>query len=247
VIKQLPILLLLITCTVLAHPTAFQASRSCRQHPQLVGKCFHLRGRLSVYNGAPALRLWRVGTQRMLGISEQRFAVTGYRNIPDYLEKEINQDVDIFGDFEVCPFTRSQPREMQLVCIESGKNLVVRPKSSSAALDLTGASDSELQQHLGQTIIMRGKFSLRGKLAPLILVGSRPIYLVPSGAFSWAGPYGDMEGQDVRVTGAIRFARYSESGPGALPVGRPPDHFYFEAETAKIEMIPKEHKPNKRQ
>jgi hypothetical protein len=64
----------------------------------------------------------------MLGISEQRFQVEGYRNIPEDIEKQINQDVDIFADFLVCPFTRPKPREMQLVCVEAAKNLVVRKR-----------------------------------------------------------------------------------------------------------------------
>jgi len=64
----------------------------------------------------------------MLGISEQRFLVAGYRNIPEDIESQINPDVAIFGDFLVCPFTRPHAGEMQLVCIESGKNLVVRKR-----------------------------------------------------------------------------------------------------------------------
>jgi hypothetical protein len=102
--------------------------KSCRAHPQLIGRCFTVRGRLSVYNGAPALRLWKLGTKRMLGISEQRFAVPGYRNIPSYIEDQVNADVAVFGDFLVCPFTPQRPGEMQLVCIQSGKNLVVRKR-----------------------------------------------------------------------------------------------------------------------
>lgn len=102
--------------------------KSCSQHPQLIGKCFVVHGRLSVYNGAPALRLWKIGTRRMLGISEQRFGVAGYRNLPQDIERQVSQDVAIFGDFLVCPFTRERPAEMQLVCIESGKNLVVRKR-----------------------------------------------------------------------------------------------------------------------
>ena len=100
--------------------------KSCREHSELIGSCFTVRGRLSVYNGTPALRLWRVGTRRVLGISEQRFSVAGYRNVPEYVESQTNQNVAIFGDFLVCPFTRSRPGEMQLVCIEAGMNLVVR-------------------------------------------------------------------------------------------------------------------------
>jgi hypothetical protein len=107
-------------------PPSEVKEKSCRAHPRLIGRCFTVHGRLSTYSGNPALRLWKVGTRRMLGISEQRFALPGYRNVPEYIESQINQDVAMFGDFLVCPFTRSRPGEMQLICIESGKNLVVR-------------------------------------------------------------------------------------------------------------------------
>ena len=102
--------------------------KSCRQHPQLTGKCFTVQGRLSVYNGAPAMRIWKVGTKRMLGISEQRFAVEGYRNVPETIQNQLNQDVEIFGDFLVCPFTRQKAGEMQMVCVEEGKNLKVKKR-----------------------------------------------------------------------------------------------------------------------
>jgi hypothetical protein len=102
--------------------------------------------------------------------------------------------------------------------------------------DLTSATDTELQQHLGENVTMRGRFSLYGKLAPFIQVGGRPIYLEPEGSFSWGERYQSLEGQDVRVTGTLRFAHYPEPLPGDLPVARAPDHFYFEAETAKVEL-----------
>ncbi|HVS81060.1 MAG TPA: hypothetical protein VHE60_04940 [Pyrinomonadaceae bacterium] len=107
----------------------------------------------------------------------------------------------------------------------------------STRLDLTSASDNDLQQHLGESVTMRGQFSLRGKLGPFILVGGRPIYLIPHGSFSWGEPYASMEGRNVRVTGTLRFARYPPPPPQALPEGRAPDHFYFEAETAKVELV----------
>ncbi len=108
-----------------------------------------------------------------------------------------------------------------------------------ASNDLTGASDNELQKHLGERVSMRGPFSLRGKVGPFILAGGRPIYLVPEGLFSRREPYVRMEGQNVRVTGTLRFAHYPVSTPETLPEGRPSDHFYFEAETAKVELSPK--------
>jgi hypothetical protein len=64
----------------------------------------------------------------MLGVSEQKFSIAGYHNVPREIEEQINQDVEIFGDFLVCPFTRSRPGEMQLVCIDEGRNLVVRKR-----------------------------------------------------------------------------------------------------------------------
>ena len=106
-------------------------------------------------------------------------------------------------------------------------------------LDLTGASDVELKQHLGEIVTMRGQFSLRGKVGPFILTGGRPVYLESKGSFSWGQPYASMEGRDVRVTGTLRFVHYPEPAPGALPEGRAPDHFYFEAETAKVELSQK--------
>jgi len=95
----------------------------------LIGKCFSVRGRLSVYNGAPAIRLWRIGTRRVLGISEQRFSQPDYRNLPEDLTKQLNGENESFGDFLVCPFTPAKPREMQLVCIDSAKNVVVKKRN----------------------------------------------------------------------------------------------------------------------
>ena len=109
-------------------PTPQTKQKPCRQHPHVIGKCFTVRGRLSVYNGAPALRIWRVGTKRVLGVSEQRFSVAGYRSIPEDIQEKVNQDVELYGDFLVCPFTPSRRGVMQLVCIESGKNLEVRKR-----------------------------------------------------------------------------------------------------------------------
>jgi hypothetical protein len=74
------------------------------------------------------VRLWRIGTKRVLGVSEQRFSVPGYRNIPEDLAKQLDGETNVVGDFLVCPFTRPRPREMQLMCIESAKNIVVKKR-----------------------------------------------------------------------------------------------------------------------
>ena len=108
---------------------------------------------------------------------------------------------------------------------------------SSTLSDLTGASDAELHRHLGQTVLLRGPFSLRGKVGPFILIRDRPVYVVSHGAFSWGERYERMEGRDVSVTGTLRFAQYPEGSRDGVPVARPADHFYFEAASARVELI----------
>ena len=103
--------------------------------------------------------------------------------------------------------------------------------STQSNVNLNEVSDSELLGHVGEKVTMHGKWSLRGLTGPFILAYNRPIYIVSKGNFSWGEKYARMEGKDVRVTGVLRYARYEPS-----PEQHPPDHFYFEAETAKIEL-----------
>jgi hypothetical protein len=104
----------------------FAAAKSCREHPRLVGKCFNVHGRLSTWNGNPAVRLWNLRTRRMLGVSDQRFSVPEYRNLPEDLAKRLDGETNIYADFLVCPFTRPRPRDMQLICIESAKHVMIK-------------------------------------------------------------------------------------------------------------------------
>ena len=121
--------MLLILCgSVSATPPSVLVEKSCREHPHLAGTCFSVHGRLSTYNGNPAVRLLNLRSRRVLGVSDQRFSLPGYRNIPEDLVKRLEGENDIYGDFLVCPFTRPRPREMQLMCIESAKNVVVKKR-----------------------------------------------------------------------------------------------------------------------
>jgi len=128
-IQRLTLLIVLAACTVGARSPLPQPADECRARPDLVGKCFNVRGRLSVYNGTPSIRLWPLGTKRLLGVIDPRdpSAVPGRDTIPESIASKLNFDKDVFGDFLVCPLTRARPGRMQTVCIESGKDLVVRP------------------------------------------------------------------------------------------------------------------------
>jgi hypothetical protein len=93
--------------------------------------CYWMHGRLAFYNGTPALRLWKVGTHRLLGI----YSAPVNRRSPDNENPELPQNIrsagfgtDIFADFEVCPLEPETPNSMQAACIESAKNVVIRKK-----------------------------------------------------------------------------------------------------------------------
>jgi len=102
--------------------------QSCRSRPDVVGKCYRVQGRLSVYNGTPSIRLWPRGSKRLLGIIDPNDTsnVPGPSVLPEEIKSKLDWDKNVFGDFLVCPLTRSQPGKMQTVCIESGRNLIVR-------------------------------------------------------------------------------------------------------------------------
>jgi hypothetical protein len=103
-----------------------EAKPGCKGNPRVVGTCYSVHGRLSPGADTIELRLWPVGTHRMLGVSDGP-AINDAEN-PIYPQNIIFRrgDETIYGDFEVCPFTPEREGEMQFVCIESATHLVVK-------------------------------------------------------------------------------------------------------------------------
>jgi hypothetical protein len=99
-----------------------QDRKPCRNNTEQVGSCFQLHGRISSYDGVPSFRIWKIGTDRMLGISASHRSVS---QMPADLENELSSDsaIEAFGDFEVCPFTKERQGELQLVCAASASNV----------------------------------------------------------------------------------------------------------------------------
>jgi hypothetical protein len=82
---------------------------------------------MDYWNGAPSVRIWRIGTHRILGVSEGRFALAGFCNLPRWLRDTLDARKAIIADFQVCPFTRSEAGVMQLVCVDTAYNVRTRP------------------------------------------------------------------------------------------------------------------------
>jgi len=96
--------------------------------------CYWTHGRVSLYNGgSPNLRLWKIGTHRILGIYSGPGAgpFDDGRPEEDVVELPLNlmkhdfTKVSVSGDFEVCPLAPEKEGRMQPACIESAKNLVL--------------------------------------------------------------------------------------------------------------------------
>src|SRR2546425_12996838 len=126
-LSVISVLALLITYNAIAESRLTQA-RSCRTRPDLVGRCFNVHGRLSVYNGTPSIRLWPIGSKRLLGVLDPTdiSSVPGRPVLPDDIKQKLDWNKDVFGDFFVCPLSRKQPGRMQTICLDSGKHLTVR-------------------------------------------------------------------------------------------------------------------------
>lgn len=100
--------------------------------PDNAASCYWAHGRLSPYNGTPTMRLWKIGTKRILAIHSG----PGYKrgdnqenenpDLPANVDGALSKSKygSIFGDFEICPLEPEVAGEMQDACIESGKNFV---------------------------------------------------------------------------------------------------------------------------
>jgi hypothetical protein len=100
----------------------------CRHNPTLVGPCFELHGRMFPSNGSPALRISRIGTDRVLGVwySEEADPGPGVIDLPPNVRKLMRPTPwfpSIEGNFTLCPFTTEQPGRMQFVCVADATSL----------------------------------------------------------------------------------------------------------------------------
>jgi hypothetical protein len=94
--------------------------QTCQGDPDLTAACFMVHGRLSAWNGTPTYRIWRLGSRRILGVSNDI--------LPESVAAKMDWDVEAYGDFLVCPLSRERRGSMQQVCVESAKNLKYRKR-----------------------------------------------------------------------------------------------------------------------
>jgi hypothetical protein len=95
---------------------------SCAEGGAPSDSTFTFRGRMSAWNGNPTYRIWRVGTNRMLGIR----GVCAERH--DLGEYTPYFGLELWADFTVSAVTPQQPGVMQFICIRTIKAPFLRKR-----------------------------------------------------------------------------------------------------------------------
>ena len=132
-----------VATQALGQQSTFKRKIPCKT-PEIAPSCYWTRGRITCCNGNPTMRMWKVGTKRILGIfsgpNAWRYDLEDslHPELPanlsrayeaEYKHRVTMKDPDagdtepVFGNFEVCPLERGRPGWMQSVCIESAKNI----------------------------------------------------------------------------------------------------------------------------
>src|SRR4051812_43633861 len=85
--------------------------------------CHRVHGRLFAANGTPSLRIWPVGTRRLLGVHDDAN--------PEALPPELrgarapamgardDDRVEVYGDFTVCPLGPDRAGHMRMVTVKA--------------------------------------------------------------------------------------------------------------------------------
>lgn len=102
--------------------------------PENATMCYWTHGRLNFANGDPSYRIWKVGTKRILAVYSGPSTFPPRTDLDNQLPEfppSVNRvfrppDNWIFADFEVCPLKPGRKGEMQAVCVESARNVVVQ-------------------------------------------------------------------------------------------------------------------------
>ena len=124
----------LMVGTLLVHHTQTPATPPppvCHARPDLAGPCFTVHGALRYSNGGTPVKIWKIGTTRLLGVAG--IGETGLPNdstkcpLPDHLRDTLEAAKEVVADFFVCPLTREQPGVMQLICVDSAAHVRAKP------------------------------------------------------------------------------------------------------------------------
>ena len=92
-------------------------------------------------NENPSVRIWKVGTKRVLGVRNKNL-----KNLPKKVREEFSFGVFVFADYKVCPLTKEKPGRMQMVCVESMKNIRIEDYRENPDVPVITKVQNETEQ-----------------------------------------------------------------------------------------------------
>ena len=93
--------------------------------------------------------------------------------------------------------------------------------------DISHESDASLHRFVDRPVVVRGRFSLRGKVAPFIDTGKVQIYLKPENAPDFDST---LEGKEMVVLGTLRYQPEQRSPDSSIAGVHA--HFYLDGDCA---------------
>jgi len=103
------------------------AEEICSADKRIVNPCYDVYGKLTVHANM-RVYLWPVGTKRLIAISYRKDSPEPNPPLPSNIHLNHLLENDLFGNFNICPFTKEKAGKMQVVCINSVSNLSEKKK-----------------------------------------------------------------------------------------------------------------------
>ncbi len=141
---------------------AIAIASTCEKNYSIVDECYETRGRLQAANENPSVRIWKVGTKRVLGVRNDNL-----ENLPTKVKEEFSFGVFVFADYLVCPLTKEKPGRMQMVCVESMKNIRIEDYRENPEVPVVTIIQNDIEQ---ENSIGPNETGLPNALGPLLLI-----------------------------------------------------------------------------
>jgi hypothetical protein len=92
----------------------------CQGHVEAPAQCRWIAGKMSIFNGTPAVRIHQRGSKKVYAVGPSEHEL-----MPDELKSKLTLDNEIEADFRVCPIYKFQKNGLREVCVDDMKNLRV--------------------------------------------------------------------------------------------------------------------------
>lgn len=113
-----------VAIALAAHATR---AGDCVEDPN-AGPCFGVHGRMAAGNGNSGVRIWIVGTKKMLAVyPDDPAPVT-----PVCLRDDIAGEKRLYADFVVCPLAPERAGATRPVCVQSAAHRIVEEPGGDA-------------------------------------------------------------------------------------------------------------------